>query len=219
MKKRTFISRLAVLCAAAFILSGCGSLFDPGPPMSQVILPVHIDTAATADRMPVRVLVSYPVTDAAASTDRIMALMNGFELRALDSARWVAPVPGLVQRLLIDSLEASRRLQAVGWEESAVGAEIRLTTDIRRFYLRYDAPGENPVADIGLVFSLMDISNGKIISRRIINVERQCAGNSLPEFVAAFSAGMAEVLEQANEWVLGAVESWLEKPPARASRR
>lgn len=219
MKKTAIIVRIAVVCASVLVLSGCAGLLDPGPPMSQVILPVRIDIAEKSDRMPVQVLVAHPVADAATGTDRIMALMNGYEVRALDTAKWVAPVPWLVQRLLIDSLEASRRLQAVGWEESSLDAKIRLTTDIRRFYLRYDAPDRNPVVDINLVFSLVDMDTMKIISRRVIAVEQQCAGNTVQEFVATFSVCMTRALAQANEWIVGTLEPWSEKPPAKAAKR
>lgn len=198
-------SRTSLLCLAVFALSGC-ALLDPGPPMSQVILPVRIDVAAKSDRMPFQVLVSQPVAAAATGSDRIMALMNGYEVRALNSAKWVAPVPGMVQRLLIDSLEATRRLQAVGWEESAPDANIRLTTDVRRFYLRYEKPGANPVAEIALILSLVDMDSAKILSRRQIAVEQPCAGSSIQEFVAAFSMGMTKVLRQADEWVIATLE-------------
>ena len=211
MRKRVSLPNIAVIGILSFLLSGCAGLLDPGAPMTQVILPVQITVAATSNRMPMQVLVAHPVADTATGTDRIMALMNGYEVRALDSAKWVASVPWLVQRSLIDSLEASRRLQAVGWEESSLDAKVRLTTDIRRFYLRYDTQDAPPTVDIRLIFSLVDMNTAKIISRKVIAIEQQCTNNSVHEFVAAFSECMTKILEQTNAWVIDVLEARVEK--------
>ena len=189
-------------------LSGCAVL-DPGPPMAQVILPVRLQVAEISDRIPIQLIVSLPVADGATGSDRIMALMNGFEVRALDTAKWVSPAPLMVQRLLIDSLEATRRIEAVGLEESGMDAKVRLAADLRRFFLRYDSPDAPPTAEIVLIFSLSDLTTGKAFARKMIKVDQPCTANTLQEFVAAFSVGMSRVLSQSNEWVVAHLEAYL----------
>ncbi|MDL2210226.1 ABC-type transport auxiliary lipoprotein family protein [Desulfovibrio sp. OttesenSCG-928-O18] len=186
-------------------------MLDPGPPIAQLILPVQLPVASKSDRMPVQLLIARPVTDAATGTDRIMALMNGYEVRALDAAKWVSPVPVMVQRLLIDSLEATRSLEAVGWEDSGMDTSFRLTTDVRRFYLRYESADKPPVADLVLVLGLTDTESGKVLARKLIAVEQPCTENSTREFVAAFSLGMGKVLAQSNEWVVDNIAKALGK--------
>ncbi|CAK7030460.1 MAG: hypothetical protein DELT_02764 [Desulfovibrio sp.] len=203
-----FLLCLALTAPLALPLAGC-ALLDPGPPMAQVILPVQMPVAAQANRMPVQILVAHPVTDAATGTDRILALMHGFEIKALDSAKWASPIPWIVQRLLIDSLESSLRFGAVGWEESSMDASIRLSTDLRRFFLRYDG-GEYPVADVALILTLTDMTTSKVFARTIITGEQRCAGNNVKEFVAAFSSVMAKVLSESNEWTARKVEEHLQ---------
>lgn len=212
----TFIP--VIVCVLVAGLSGC-AILDPGPPPAQVILPVQHQVAEQADRMDVRVLVALPVADRATGTDRILALFNGYEVRALDQARWASPVPWIVQRLLIDALEASRRLDTVGWEESLLNPDIRVQTDIRRFFLRYEEPGKPPAADLMLSLSLVDMRTGNTIGRKVIAVEQQCLGNSLSEFVAAYSLGMAKVLGRSREWILAEVEKHLaETAPGEGQR-
>lgn len=199
------ILRILAVCLSVAGCTGCAGLLDPGPPIAQVILPVRMPVTAQAERLPAQLLVIRPVADAAAGSDRIMALMHGYELRALSSARWASPVPALVQRLLVDSLESTRRLEAVGWEDSGMDAAFRLTTDVRSFYLRYEAPEKPPAAEVALVLGLTETGSGKFLGYKRITVERPCAGNSVPEFVAAFSLAMGEALEQSSEWVIGSI--------------
>lgn len=205
--------RALIVALPIFATAGCAGLLDPGPPVAQVILPVQFTVAKTSDRMPARLLVGYPVTDAAADTDRILALMNGYEIRALSEARWVNPAPAMVQRLLIDSLEASRRLEAVGWEESGIDAGMRLTTDIRRFHLRYETPGTPPVAEVMLVLGLVDTKTGKIFGRKAVSAEQPCAESSVKEFVAAFVRAMTGALEESNIWILDRIAGHLAARP------
>ena len=206
------LTRILVCSVVAVFMSGC-AILDPGPPMAQVILPVRMTPAQEANRMPVQVLVGHPVTDTASGTDRILALTNGYEIKALDSAKWASPVPWIVQRLLIDSLESTRRFAAVGWEESSMETSIRLSTDLRRFYLRYEAGNPVPTVDITLILTLTDLNTSKVFARTIISAEQQCAGNNVKEFVAAFSSAMTKVLGQSNEWAVRKVDEHLRAVP------
>ncbi len=194
-------------CLPCLFLSGCAGLLDPGPPISNVILPAQMPAPSSAGRLPVQILVTRPAADAATGTDRIMALMNGFEIKALDSAKWVDPVPQIIQRQVVDSLESTRRFAAVDWEASNLDAKFRLATDLRRFYLRYDSPGKAPTADVLMVFALINPDTGAILARRLARVEEQCGGNSLKDFVAAFSEAMTKVLAETSQWVIEVVES------------
>lgn len=199
--------RILVIGLFLQLLPGCAALFDPGPPMANVILPVQLPRASGEARMPLQLLVARPAADESTRTDRIMALMNGFEIRALDAAKWVNPVPQMVQTRLVDSLESTRRFAAVGWEESNLDAKYRLGTDIRRFYLRYEDNGQPPAVDIVMVFTLVNPETGKILARKLTQVEERCSGNSLKEFVDAFSAGMTKALAEVSGWVVERLEA------------
>lgn len=196
----------ALILGVFLLLPGCAGLFDPGPPMARVLLPVQMPQPSTEGRLPLQLLVSLPVADESNRTDRIMALMNGFEIRALDSAKWISPVPQMVQRQLVDGLEATRRFAAVGREESNLNGQIRLGTDIRRFYLRYDGGGAAPTADIAMVFTLISRETGEALARKLVHVEEHCAGNSLKAFVDAFGRGMTRVLAEVSRWTAERLE-------------
>ncbi|SBW04364.1 conserved exported hypothetical protein [uncultured delta proteobacterium] len=192
---------LLLLCPA-----GC-ALLDPGPPMVSVILPSQLPQPSQAGRLPVQLLVTRPAVDGTPSSDRILALMNGYEVRALDSAKWVTPVQAIVQRQVVDALESTQRLAGVGWEESSLDQKYRLSTDIRRFFLRYDHENVLPVVDTAMVFSLVRSDTGKVIARRLVRMEEPCRDNTLDSFVAAFGQAMTKTLAQMTEWTVTTLET------------
>lgn len=196
-----FLFSLLLLCPA-----GC-ALLDPGPPMTSVILPTQLPQPSQDGRLPAQLLVTRPVVDGTPSSDRILALVNGYEVRALDSAKWATPIQAIVQRQLVDALESTRRLAGVGWEESSLDHKYRLSTDIRRFFLRYEHENAAPVADTAMVFSLVRSDTGKVIVRRLIRIEEPCQDNTLSSFVAAFSQAMTKTLAQMAEWVVDSLEA------------
>ena len=195
------------LAILVLLLSAGCTVLDPGPAATNVLLPVTVSVAPQSNRMPIQLRVTRPVADGATETDRIMALMNGHEVRALDSARWVNPVPALVQRHLVDALEASRRFTSVNWEGSGVEDKYRLSTDIRRFFLRYDSSGGPPVADVAMVFSLIRSETGTVVARTYAHVEEPCRENTLEAFVNAFGKATTRVLTQTVDWVVATVEA------------
>ncbi len=204
--ERVFMIRGVCVFVFVACLAGC-ALLDPGPTMTSVILPVTMPEPSLAGRLPVSLRVSRPVADGATGTDRIMALMNGYEVRALDSAKWADSIPAITQRQLVDALESTRRLAGVSWEENVADQKYRLSTDIRRFFLRYDPGNAVPVVDTGMMFSLIRLDTGVVIARHFIRIEAPCRENTLDAFVAAFSEAMTKTLAQASAWVVETLEA------------
>lgn len=207
-----------ILCCGLLLLSlvtsaGCAQLFDPGPPMATVLLPAKLPEPAAVRKVPVSLLVTRPAADSATDTDRIMALMDGYEVRALDSAKWVASIPVLLQRQIVDAMEASRALEAIGWEDSSLAVRYRLSSDLRRFFLRYDAGSAVPVADIAIVFSLVEVESGKIVARKYVHSEEVCEGNSVEYFVAAFSRAVSRMLAETVAWTLETLQEHVAATP------
>lgn len=213
------IIRCVFLGVCLLMPAGCAGMFDPGPPMTNVILPSEMPAFSEAGRLPVHLRVGRPAADSSTDTDRIMALMNGYEVRALDSAKWVSPVPVMLQRQIVDALEASRRFAAVGGDGGGTADKFRLASDIRRFFLRYDDSRQFPVVDLAIVFSLTKTETGSIIARRFVRIEEPCTGNSLDAFVAAFSRAMTQTLAITAKWTAEQLEAQLAAPPKKQSRK
>lgn len=197
--------RIAVLFLSLVVLAGGCAVLTPGPPADLVVMPLRAPTPQAGERLPEQLIVGLPSADPAVDTNRILALMRGYELKALDSTRWASPVPWMVQQAIIDSLEGTGRFRVVAREVSAIDATLRLSLDLRRFYLVY-AEGESvPSAEVMLALTLVDLRTGRVFAHTTISGGARCAGNSVKDFVAAFSAAMNGTLDKMDAWVTRSV--------------
>ncbi len=190
---------LLFLC---LLLPGCGKILDPGPPITQVLLVARMPPKSQGPVAPLQLVVAQPTAGNDLAGERIAGLMHGYEVRYLDSAKWSAAVPDMVQRLLVDSLESTGGLAGVGTDDWGLDPQIRLNCDIKRFYLRYGEPGIAPTAEVSLRLRLTDLRSGKALGNTSIETTQQSAGESPQELVAAFSIAVSKALSRNSEWTL-----------------
>ena len=198
-------SRFFPLLLGVFLLiptlAGCGKFLDPGPPLPQVLLNPELPGPATDTAMPLQVLVTRPEAGSDINTDRIAALFDGLKVKYLTSARWASPAPGMLQRLMVDSLESSKCFSGVGDEASGLTSQLRLSMDIKRFYLRYDA-GAKPVVDIAVTLRLVNLQTGSSLGFTRIETTQAAQSEDLRDLIDAFNAATGRVLKQSSAWVL-----------------
>ncbi len=192
---------LPALALLALLLPGCGKILDPGAPITQVLLAARMPAPAQGKALPYQLVVSQPVAGSDIAGDRIAGLMHGYEVRYLDSAKWSARVPDMLQRLLVDSLEAANVLAGVGTDESGLDPQIRLSTDITRFYLLYGQPGKPPVAEVSFRARLTDLRSGTALGNTFVEAAQPSAGETPQELIAAFSMAVSRALAKNSEWV------------------
>ncbi len=193
---------ISLLC---LMLSACAVL-DPGAPLNQVLLAPRMPKATQAPPLPLQLVVAYPTAGNDIATDRIAGLLHGYEIRYLDSAKWAAFVPDFMQRLLVDSLEASKAFSGVGNSESGLSGQVMLSMDIRRFYLRYDGADKPPMADISLHMRLVDLRTGTALGNTTIDAAVISTGESTRELVEAVNQALSEALAKNSAWVLSMLD-------------
>ena len=209
---KTIMQRTALLLllAAPACLGAC-SLIETGPPLAQVLLDPKLPAPAAAPGMakplPLQIAVPEPSAGTAYASDRIAAVFSGFEIRYQADARWNAPAPRLVQRLLMDSMENTGIFSGVGDGSGGMRSDLRLLCDIRRFGLRYTG-GEAPVAEAVLTLRLMDARNGRILASLPLSEEERAGDDTVGHHVLAFNAVLERVLAKSGTWVAGALEGF-----------
>jgi ABC-type uncharacterized transport system auxiliary subunit len=145
------------------------------------------------------------------NTDHIAVLLRGMEVRQLAGAKWTEALPALLQRAMVEALEASGRFAAVGDEESGLRARLRLGVTVKRFYLRTDEHGGH-TADIALSLRLVDDVGGRSLGTLVLGNRQDCLESSLRAQVDAFDAALGQTLAQATSWVVDLVQNRLSAP-------
>jgi ABC-type uncharacterized transport system auxiliary subunit len=132
------------LAACALAICGCsGGLFqshEVAPIVYQLRAPA---VAAAPARVAATLLVARPRARPGLESDRIVVTLPDRRIDVYAGSRWSAPLPDLVESLLLDGLRSSGGWEAVVSERSEFPGRFLLQTEIREFAADY-ATGRGP---------------------------------------------------------------------------
>lgn len=140
------MTRAAILglfaCAAP--IAGCGGGLFQSHEVAPLVYQLRAPSVAAAPvRIAATLVVARPRASTGLDTDRIVVTLPDRRVDVLAGSRWSAPLPHLVESLLLDGLRASGGWQAVVSERSEFTGRYLLQTEIREFAADY-ATGRGP---------------------------------------------------------------------------
>lgn len=200
-----FSRRQIVFLAGAGFLSGCGSIQlipQPMQPQLYVLRPqVKPPMGATVQW---RLSVAPPDAPASLDTARIALSRSPTTMDYFANAAWNDRVPLLVQRLLIQTFDASNRIVAVDRDTAGSENDYLLETEIRDFAARYATPEGAPEIVVSIQAKLTRMPQRQIVSSLAVMQQAQASANSLDSIVMAFDSATAAAIEQIAAWTLNA---------------
>ncbi|MBP7001809.1 MAG: membrane integrity-associated transporter subunit PqiC [Amaricoccus sp.] len=181
-------------CAAVSALSSASQPLD-----AYALTPLA--GASGAARGSRHIVVETPSASGAIATDRILVKPSPLQAAYLPGARWVDPVPVMVQTLLVQSLQASGAFRLVGRTPLGLFPDNTLLTEIRAFQAEPD--GEAYRVRVALTLTLIRDVDGTVLASR--NVERAALSPTAQPLAiaAAFDAAMGAALREAVAWTAG----------------
>jgi cholesterol transport system auxiliary component len=177
--------------AAALLVGACSG----GAPLETYDL-AAVNAPRTSGVVRGQVIVIEPVASTALETDRILVRPQPESLAYLTGAKWSARLPSLVQTRLIQSVENSRSLKAVGRPGDHLTADYDLTSEIRNFEI--DVQSNEAVVQIAA--RLVSDTTGRVIAAEIFTARVPASAND--------SAAAANALDQALGQVMGEIVAW-----------
>ncbi|MDR1947427.1 MAG: ABC-type transport auxiliary lipoprotein family protein [Desulfovibrio sp.] len=193
---------LLLLSVPVFCLAGCG-LLNSGPAPTRLQIKPVLPARAVGPPVNKQLVVARPATGNVLAGDAIAVIFNSREIRLLADARWTADVPFLVQRSVVEALEATGGLQGVGDDTIGLAADARLLIDIREFGLRRATDDDVPsVGVFAAVFRLLDLRSGRISDSLHVEATAPAAGKSSADLAMACEAALSKGLAQCSAWVL-----------------
>lgn len=136
------------------------------------------------------ILVSRPVAAAGYTTYRMAYTKTPSELSYYTRNRWIAPPAEMLQPLLVESIQRSKRFRAVAQAPFTGKTVYRLDTDL--VYIRQNLIVEPHQMEIALQVRLVDNNNQRIIASRLF--KRSCAVLELAPYDGVLTSN--EVLQQ-----------------------
>jgi len=149
-----------------------------------------------------QIVVAMPVAGRAIDADTIALVFHGREVRILADARWTGAVPYIVQRSLIAALESTNALSGVMDESAGIASDARLLSEIRQFSLHYADERTPPTAVFAATFRLLNLSNGRIMGMRDVDIRVPADGRDNAALARAMEIALGRGLAELAPWTI-----------------
>jgi cholesterol transport system auxiliary component len=206
MAGAAFITRRQLLLAGtAPLLAGCGGIQLLPTPMQPQLYVLRPDIMPPAG-MPVRWRLAVGTPDASASldTERIALSRTATTMDYFANAAWMDRVPAMIQRLLLQTFDASNRITAVSRDTAGIENDYLLETEIRDFEARYETPDVAPQVVVTIQARLARMPQREIIAGVNVRQQAQATANVLDSIVLAFNQATGAAVSQIANWTLNA---------------
>ena len=147
-----------------------------------------------------------PQANAGIDTTRIALQRAPLQIEYYARAQWSDRAPRMIQSLMIESFENSKRIISVGRDTVGLRADFILKTELREFQAEYFEPGP-PRSHVTIVWRLVQMPRRAIIGSMAFNASEPATGDNVPAIVAAFDDSLGKVLRKLVNWTLATGEA------------
>jgi cholesterol transport system auxiliary component len=196
-----FHRRALLVGSGALLLSRCTILQAPMTPQLYVLRPGAPPAMGAAVRW--RLAVATPDAAQSLDTARIALTRSATTMDYFANAAWTDRVPLMLQRLLLQSYEASGRIVAVDRDSAGLETDYLLETEIRDFTARYDNPQGPPQVSVNIQARMVKMPQREIAGSQNTQQQMPASANNLDSIVVAFNQATGAALAQIIGWSLG----------------
>ncbi|MBI1210992.1 MAG: hypothetical protein GC190_05980 [Alphaproteobacteria bacterium] len=195
-------------------LSACSLNLGGGPPPDLYTLSPKSTFAKDIPNVDWQLVVEEPSAAKGIDTDRIAIAPTPLEVKYFASSRWADRAPRMVQALMIQSFENSKRIVSVGRQSLGLRSDYVLKTELREFQAEKNQDGSTSVR-VRLNLKLVRPSLGQIVASQSFESFKPAASENIPDIVNAFDDAVGAVLKRAVAWTLTEGEKSMTKDRRR----
>lgn len=195
--------RFGLLTVLALALGGCAGVLAPTPARLYTLNPA-VRFAPDLPRAEFQLLVEAPVAGAALDTQRIAVEKTQTSIDYLAESSWTDRAPAMIQGLIVQSFEDSRRIVSVGRDSVGLRSDLVLRSELRDFEAEYSTPGAgNPDrVRVRLAAKLIGMPRRTIEAGETFEAVVPVKEPGVPGIVTAFDTALRQVMEQLVAWTL-----------------
>lgn len=223
-RRRRVLAAALAACGVALSAGGCtGGLFKSEQAAAVVYQLRPQSGEALAPVVAGDLAVLRPFTRPGLESERIVVWLPDRRLDAYSGSRWSAPLPDLVQSLLLDELRARGGWKNVLLDRGEFRGQYVLQTEIRDFQADYAAVGQAPLVRVTLRGELGRAPNRTPVATIVGTGEVRAAADRMSDVVAAFEQAYAQAAAQVAAGIhaaaLGSEKAQIPTPPSRETAR
>jgi cholesterol transport system auxiliary component len=149
-----------------------------------------------------QLVIDSPVAAANINTSRIALLHTPTSSDYYAAAGWTDRAPLMVQSLIVDSFQNTRKIVSVARDTSAVRPDYVLQTELREFQAEYFHDKGPPIVRVRIAANIVAMPDRLIIASRSIERCFRAKENKLPAIVRAYDEALGSVLKRLVAWTL-----------------
>jgi cholesterol transport system auxiliary component len=180
--------RLWPALAALAGLTACGGLFKTHEPVPVIYTLRAAPAPAAPAVVDATLLVARPIARPGLDSERMAVLLSNRRLDSYSGAHWSAPVPRVVEGLLVDAFRSTGAWRAVVNDRSAFPGRYLLQTEITEFAADYAESGAAPLVRVALRGELGLVSERRLVANVAGSAEVRAAADRQHDVAAAFEA-------------------------------
>lgn len=195
--------RLVLLAAVLGALSACAAAFT-SPPAKLYTLTPRDSVDPSLPQANFQLLVETPVASAALDTPRIAVEKTATSIDYLADASWTDRAPAMLQGLIVQSFEDSRKIVSVGRDTVGLRSDLVLRTELRDFAARYSSPdAANPDrVYVRIAAKLVAMPRRTIEAGETFEAVAPVRGGGVQGVVTAFDEALGQVMRNLVAWTL-----------------
>lgn len=228
-KMRFFAVIIVFACSVGVSLSGCSGLLPDlagKPPalyeiagLKSAALPetMRAEFAALPDISAQQMLVDLPLASAGIDTPRVALVRADGSMGYYRDVSWTDRAPAMLQTAMIEAIEATGKLPALGRDNVGLRADYLLKTELGAFEARYTADGM-PVVQVRLRAKLIVMPARRIVGSQNFTAEVPSARDDMQMIFTAYQQASDNILKDMAYWVVKAVAS-AEQPVRKINKK
>jgi cholesterol transport system auxiliary component len=194
--------------ALALGLAGCSTL--TGAPPSLYVLQPKTTYDTNLPTVGYQLVVTVPDSPQSLDTARIALARSPITIDYFANSSWTDRAPVMVQDLLVQSFENTKKIVSVGRDTSGLRADYVLLTDLRDFEARYyDGTNKPPQVRVRIAAKLIKMPEREIIGGLDAVKTSDAEKNDIDSIVAAFGEATGNAMKMVVQWTLRST------PPAK----
>ncbi|MBL9097581.1 MAG: membrane integrity-associated transporter subunit PqiC [Alphaproteobacteria bacterium] len=204
---------VTVAIAGALTLSAC-ALPDlgSGPPPDLYVLSPKSTFADDIPMVTWQLVVEEPSTAKGIDTDRIAIAPSPLEVKYFGGSRWADRAPRMMQQLLIQSFENTKKIVSVGRQSIGLRSDFVLKTELREFQAE-KTPEGGTIVRVRMNVKLVRPALGQIVASESFESVKPAESESVPDIVQSFDDAVGAVLKRSVTWTMKAGEENMKKQP------
>lgn len=197
-------TRRLLLLALPATLAGCSSLLQGKPPPKLYTLTPVRDFSPNLAQVDAQLLVDTPTATGAIDTERIALMRNSVSVDYFADAAWTDRAPVMVQSLLVESFEDTKKIGAIARDNVSLRADFVLTPELRDFDAVYGS-GAVPTVRVRLGLKLIHSDDRRIIGQQEVEAAADAEQDTIISIVEAFDKALHQVMADTVVWTLTSI--------------